>query len=358
MKIAQLSPLVESVPPKLYGGTERVISYLTEALIEMGHDVTLFASGDSLTSARLQPQCPRAFRLDKNKDDHAAHYVLMHEHIHHYAEEFDVIHSHMDYVLFGTLRRLHTPFMTTMHGRLDLSCLVPIFKEFSETPLISISNDQRKPLTHVNWLDTVYNGLPKNLYRCYEKEGKYLAFIGRISPEKRPDLAVEIAKRLDMPLKVAAKIDTVDEKYYQSQIEPLFEHPLVEYIGEISEKEKNEFLGNACALLFPIDWPEPFGLAMIEAMACGTPVIACHRGSVPEVIEDGVSGFIFSTVEDAVKKVKDLHQIKRRDVRAAFEQRFTAQHMAENYLQVYQKAIAAHEVMSSSLETLNTKVPA
>ena len=339
MKIAQLAPLVESVPPKLYGGTERVISYLTETLVDMGHDVTLFASADSTTSAKLQPQCPKSFRLDNNKDDHVAYFVLMHEHIHRHAHEFDIIHSHMDYILFGTLRRLKKPHMTTLHGRLDLPCLQHVFKEFSDTPLISISNDQQSPLPHVNWMNTVYNGIPKNLYRAHEKEGKYLAFIGRISPEKRPDLAVEIAKKLDMPLKIAAKVDKVDEAYYESKIKPLFKHSLVEYIGEISEKEKNDFLGNAYALLFPIDWPEPFGLAMIEAMACGTPVIARKRGSVPEVIEEGISGFTFENVDDAIKKIKKISSLKRQRVRQAFEEKFTAAHMAENYLKVYKQAM-------------------
>ena len=340
MKIAQLSPLVESVPPKYYGGTERVISYLTEALVEMGHDVTLFASADSKTSAQLKPQCPCSFRLDKNKEDHMPYYILMHENIYQHAADFDILHSHMDYALFSMLRNLKKPFVTTLHGRLNISSLRPIYDEFDDTPLISISNDQRKPFPSINWQSTVYNGLPKNLYKCYEKSGKYLAFIGRISPEKGPDLAVEIAKKLDMPLKIAAKIDKVDEAYYESKIKPLFKHSLVEYIGEISDQEKNEFLGNAYALIFPIDWPEPFGLAMIEAMACGTPVVARRCGAVPEVIEEGVSGFIFKTVDEAIKQVNDVTSLNRQRVRNAFEKKFTATHMANNYIKTYEKIIA------------------
>jgi len=340
MKIAQLAPLVESVPPKYYGGTERVISYLTEALVEMGHDVTLFASADSKTSATLKPQSPRSFRLDKNKEDHMPYYILMHENIYQHASDFDILHSHMDYALYSMLRHLKQPFVTTLHGRLDLSSLRPIYDEFHDTPLISISNNQRKPFPNVNWQSTVYNGLPKDLYHCDEKEGKYLAFIGRISPEKRPDLAVEIAKKLDMPLKIAAKIDKVDEAYYESEIKSLFKHALVEYIGEISEDEKNEFLGNAYALIFPIDWPEPFGLAMIEAMACGTPVIARKCGSVPEVIEEGVNGFIFETVDEAIKKIKNISSLNRLRVRDTFEKKFTSRHMAENYVKSYEKLIS------------------
>jgi glycosyltransferase involved in cell wall biosynthesis len=340
MKIAQIAPLVESVPPKYYGGTERVIAYLTEALVDMGHDVTLFASADSNTSARLNPQCPRSFRLDKNKDDHMPYYILMHENIYRHSSEFDILHSHMDYALFSTLRRIEKPSITTLHGRLDLPSLRPIYNEFSETPLISISNDQRKPIKGVNWQATVYNGLPEKLYKFYPQQGKYLAFIGRISPEKRPDLAVEIAKKLDMPLKIAAKVDKADEVYYESHIKSLFKHPLVDYIGEISEKEKNDFLGNAYALIFPIDWPEPFGLAMIEAMACGTPVIARRCGSIPEVVDDGRSGFIFKTVEEAVTFAKKIPSLKRQAVRQTFEKRFTAAHMAKDYIKTYEQLIS------------------
>jgi len=306
----------------------------------MGHEVTLFASADSTTAANLKPQCPRSFRLDKNKEDHMPYYILMHETIYQHASDFDILHSHMDYALFGMLRHLKQPSITTLHGRLDLSSLRPIYSEFCDTPLISISNDQRKPFPSVNWQSTVYNGLPENLYQYQGKEGKYLAFIGRISPEKRPDLAVEIAKKLDMPLKIAAKVDKVDEVYYESKIKPLFKHPLVEYIGEISENEKNEFLGNAYALIFPIDWPEPFGLAMIEAMACGTPVIARRCGSVPEVVEENVSGFIFETVDEAVEKINNIPSLDRHRVRGAFEKKFTSKHMAENYIKAYKTLIS------------------
>jgi glycosyltransferase involved in cell wall biosynthesis len=340
MKIAQVAPLYESVPPQCYGGTERVVSYLTEELVRLGHEVTLFASGDSITSAQLQPQCRRALRLDKLCVDQVAHHVLMGERLYQQADRFDVIHSHVDYFPFSLLRRIPTPSLTTLHGRLDIPDLVPLYQEFSDIPVASISNAQRKPLLWVNWQKTVYHGLPIDLYSYREKPGDYLAFLGRISPEKRVDNAIEIARQIGMPLKIAAKIDKVDRDYFNTTIKPLFNDKNIEYIGEIGEKEKNKFLGNAYALLFPIDWPEPFGLVMIEAMACGTPVIACRNGSVPEIMEEGKTGFIVKTVDEAVEAVKQIPTLSRKRCREVFEEKFTATHMAINYLKIYQSLIA------------------
>lgn len=335
MRIAQVSPLFESVPPKLYGGTERVVHYLTEELVKMGHEVTLFASEDSRTSARLEPICPTALRLTSGVIDPLAHHVLMVEKVLQRASDFDIIHFHIDYIHFPSVRRIRTPHVTTLHGRLDIPDLYNLYREFSDIPVVSISNAQRRPLPFANWVGNVYHGLPKDLYRPYLERGKYLAFLGRISPEKRPDLAIEIAIRTGMPLKIAAKVDNADRQYYEAKIKPLLKHPLVEFIGEIGEGEKNEFLGNAYALLFPIDWPEPFGLVMIEAMACGTPVIARRCGSVPEVMRDGVSGFIVDTVDEAVQAVQKVESINRQAVRAYFEERFTSERMAVDYLKVY-----------------------
>ncbi len=287
MRIAQVAPLYESVPPKYYGGTERIVSYLTEELVRQGHDVTLFASGDSVTAAQLVPACPSSLRLDRSCEDQLAHHVLMLEHVVQRAAEFDVLHFHVDYLHFPFSRRQPTPHVTTLHGRLDIPDLVPLYREFNGVPLVSISDAQREPLPWANWLATVYHGLPPDLYRFRGEPGGYLAFLGRISPEKRVDRAIEIAQRVRMPLRIAAKIDAVDQAYFEREIEPLLDDPLVEYVGEIGETEKDEFLGNAQALLFPIDWPEPFGLVMIEALACGTPVIAYRHGSVPEVLDDG-----------------------------------------------------------------------
>jgi glycosyltransferase involved in cell wall biosynthesis len=337
MRIAQVAPLFESVPPKYYGGTERVVSYLTEQLVSEGHEVTLFASGDSVTEARLIAVTRRSLRLDKNCADQLAHHVLLLERVAEKADEFDVIHFHVDYLHFPLSRRLRTPHVTTLHGRLDLPDLVPLYREFRDTPVVSISNAQREPLSRANWQGTVYHGLPENLYGFRADSGSYFAFLGRVSPEKRVDRAIKIAKRLGMPLKIAAKVDQVDKEYYEGFVEPLLQDPSIEFVGEIGEGEKEEFLGGAYALLFPIDWPEPFGLVMIEAMACGTPVIAYDRGSVAEIMEEGRTGFIVDTLEDAVEASRQIPDLSRARCREVFENRFTAARMASAYLQVYER---------------------
>ncbi len=337
MKIAQVSPLFESVPPKMYGGTERVVSYLTEELVKQGHDVTLFASGDSITAATLVPCSPRSLRLDENCIDQLAHQVVMLERVAREADTFDIVHFHIDYMHFPLSRRGHYKHVTTLHGRLDIPDLVPIYREFPDMPLVSISDDQRAPLPWVNWQGTVYHGLPADLYSLHTGPGKYLAFVGRISPEKRVDRAIEIAVRAGLPLKIAAKVDKVDQQYFEDVIEPLLDHPLVEHIGEIGDEEKDEFLGNAIAFVFPIDWPEPFGLSMIEAMACGTPVIAYPCGSVPEIIEHGVNGFICNSIGEAVEAVGRIGTLSREQCRQVFEERFTAERMARDYLKVYER---------------------
>jgi glycosyltransferase involved in cell wall biosynthesis len=339
MRIAQVAPLFESVPPKRYGGTERVVSYLTEELVRQGHDVTLFASGDSVTAARLIAACRRSLRLDKDCVDQLAHQVVLLEKVFRQAGEFDVIHFHVDYTHFPLSRRSPMPHVTTLHGRLDIPDLIPLYLEFPEMPLVSISNAQREPLPWVNWLATVYHGLPEGLYRFRKERGTYFAFLGRICPEKRVDRAIEIAKRAGMPLKIAAKVDLVDRDYFETAIRPLLRDPLVEYVGEIGEQEKGEFLGNAYALLFPIDWPEPFGLVMIEAMACGTPVIAYREGSVSEVVDEGRTGFIVDTLEEAIQAAERIPELRRADCREVFERRFTVTRMARDYLRVYQSLL-------------------
>lgn len=341
LRIAQVSPLYESVPPKYYGGTERVVSYLTEELVAQGHEVTLFASGDSVTKARLVAPCRRSLRLDKNCIDQLSYHLLMLEMVAQRAREFDIIHYHVDYLHFPLSRRLSTPHVTTLHGRLDIPDLVPLYREFRDMPVISISNAQREPLPFANWQGTVYHGLPLDLYTFRPAPGRYLAFLGRISPEKRVDRAIEIALRTGLELKIAAKVDRIDQEYFESVIKPLLKGPGIEYVGEIGEGEKDEFLGNALALLFPIDWPEPFGLAMIEALACGTPVIAYRRGSVPEVLDHGVTGFIVHGLEDAVRAVEEVHKIDRARCRAVFEERFSARRMAQDYLAIYQNLLLA-----------------
>ncbi len=339
MKIAQISPLYESVPPKLYGGTERVVSYLTEALVNQGHDVTLFASGDSETQAELVPICPEALRLGTCTDP-MAHHILQLQEVMEQAHEFDVLHFHTDYLHFPMSLLTGITTVTTLHGRLDLPELGPLYRKFSTMPLVSISRSQQKPLPMGRWIDTVYHGLPEDRYRKGEGTGNYVAFIGRISPEKRVDRAIEIAGKAGMTIKIAAKIDQADKTYYEEKIRPLFKLPHVEYIGEIGESEKNDFLGNAAALIFPIDWPEPFGMVMIEAMACGTPVIAYRNGSVPEVIDHGKSGYIVENTEDAVKALKHIHELSREQCREIFEQRFSAARMAGNYVQVYERLLS------------------
>ena len=340
MRIAQVAPLHESVPPKLYGGTERVVHYLTEELVKMGHEVSLFASKDSETSARLVPCCERALRLGGVKDRLAPH-ILQLERVAQMADQFDIIHFHVDHVHFPLMRRLGAPHVTTLHGRLDLPELRPLFEEFKDMPVVSISEAQKAPLPFANWVGTVYHGLPRDLYRFHARPGNYLAFLGRISPEKRPDRAIEIAERVGMKLLIAAKVDEADRAYFEQVIKPRLQSPWVEFIGEINDREKEEFLGKAYALLFPIDWPEPFGLVMIEALACGTPVIAWRCGSVPEVIEEGVSGFIVESIEEAVEAVERVGELKRVLCRKAFERRFTSEVMAQNYLRVYERVLAA-----------------
>ena len=339
MRIAQIAPLYESVPPKYYGGTERVVSYLTEALVDQGHEVTLFASGDSVTGAHLVAGSRRSLRLDKHSVDQLAHHVLLLEKVFQRASQFDIIHFHVDYIHFPLSRRLTTPHVTTLHGRLDIPDLVPLYREFRDIPVISISDDQRQPLPGANWQGTVYHGLPEDLYGYRADPGTYFAFIGRVSPEKRVDRAIEIAKRIGVPLKIAAKVDEVDREYFEGVVEPLLRDPYIEFLGEIGEGEKEEFLGSACALLFPIDWPEPFGLVMIEAMACGTPVIAYDRGSVAEIIEEGRTGFIVETLEGALSAARRIPALSRERVREVFDQRFTAARMASDYLDVYERVI-------------------
>ena len=336
MRIAQIAPLIESVPPRRYGGTERIVSYLTEELIRQGHEVTLFASGDSLTTAELVPCSERALRLDSTVRDPLPYYMVMLDRVRRRAQEFDVLHFHIDYLHFPLFRDLAARALTTQHGRLDLPDLPVAYRAYPEFPLASISDDQRRPCPDWYWLRTVHHGLPANLYPFSPRaEGGYLAFLGRICPEKRPDHAIEIARRAGLPLKIAAKVDRVDQAYFDEVIRPLLRDPLIEFVGEIGEQGKAAFLGGARTLLFPIDWPEPFGLVMIEAMACGTPVIAYHRGSVPEVLEDGWTGFMVDDVAGAVAAVEKLDRLDRNLIRARFEQRFTARRMAKDYVEAY-----------------------
>lgn len=338
MKIAQVSPLYESVPPQCYGGTERVVSYLTEALIDLGHDVTLFASGDSITRARLVAPCQKSLRTDSTCTDPHVPHLLMLEQVYQMAKEFDLLHFHVDYQHFSLSRRCQVPHLTTLHGRLDLPELAPLYREFSDIPLVSISAAQRQPLSFANWAGTVYHGLPTDRYPFQEKPGDYLAFLGRISPEKRVDRAIAIAQACSLPLKIAAKIDAADREYFES-IRPLLATPGVEFIGEIGEENKGAFLGGALAVLFPIDWEEPFGLVMIEALACGTPVVAFRRGSVPEVLTDGVTGYVVENAEEAVLAVRQINTIDRHICRNTFEKRFSASRMAVDYLSIYHRLI-------------------
>ena len=350
MRIAQIAPLTEAVPPKRYGGTERVVSYLTEELVSLGHDVTLFASGDSATSARLVPMWPRATRLDPEIHDPLAPVFHMLEQVYERADEFDVLHFHLDYLPFRLFSSQPTPFLSTMHGRMDLPEIRPIYQAHSDVPLVSISDAQRRPLTRANWAATVHHGLPERLLAPRPVRPSYLAFLGRVSPEKRVDRAIEIAGRAGLPLKIAAKVDRADQDYFQEHIRPLLNQPHVEMVGEIGEAEKAEFLSGAHALLFPIDWPEPFGLVMIEAMACGTPVIAFEGGSVREVVEEGTTGFIVHDIAGAAAAVARLPELSRAAVRRRFEARFTARRMARDYLGVYVRlAGTAHSRLGPAL---------
>jgi glycosyltransferase involved in cell wall biosynthesis len=335
MRIAQVAPLVESVPPKHYGGTERIVAYLTEELVRLGHKVTLFASGDSVTRAALVPVCRRSYRQNKRATDYLSREVLLMDHVMQRAGEFDVIHFHTGCLHYLISRHLKVPNVTTLHGRLDTPELLRLYERFREMPMISISNAQRTPWPCANWRATIYHGLPQDLLRFHPKPGSYLGFLGRVSPEKRVDRAIEIAKRVDMPLKIAAKVDRADRRYFKREIEPLLNDPHIKWVGEISDKDKDEFLGNAYALLFPIDWPEPFGLVMIESMACGTPVIAFAGGSVAEVMDDGVTGFVVNDIKQAVKAVHGVRDLSRARCREVFEKRFTASRMASDYIEVY-----------------------
>jgi len=345
MHIAQVAPLTEAIPPKLYGGTERVVSWLTEELIALGHEVTLYASGDSVTSAQLEAVWPRALRLDGAVRDPNALHMMMLERVYQRAADFDFLHFHLDYYPFSLFSRQSTPFVTTLHGRLDLPEHQPLFDTFSSVPVVSISNAQRRPLPQAGWVRTVHHGLPERLLMPKPIKPSYFAFLGRIAPEKGIDRAISIARHCGVPLKIAAKVDNVDRKYFDEQIQPMIKPGNVEYIGEINDKEKSEFLSGAIVLLVPIDWPEPFGLVMIEAMACGTPVIAFNRGSVPEVIDDGLTGFIVEDINGAIGAVDRLGQLSRERIRKRFEERFTARRMAQDYLSVYRSlmdSVAPH----------------
>ncbi len=342
MKIAQIAPLMEAVPPKTYGGSERVVSWLTDALVGLGHDVTLFATGDSVSEARLEPMCPRALRFETEMRDHWAPHVFMIETVASRAPEFDIIHSHIDYLAFPALKRCGTPFVTTLHGRMDLPELKPVYGMFPDAPVVSISDAQREPLPEAYYAATIYHGLPETLLTPGPGEGGYLAFVGRISPEKAPDAAIRIAARAGMRLRIAAKIDKVDMGYFTERIAPLLDQPHVEFIGEIDDSQKSAFLGQAAGLIFPIAWREPFGLAMIEAMACGTPVVAMRNGSVPEVIEEGVTGFIVDSEDEAAAAARRLAMLDRGRVRRRFEARFTARRMAADYVSLYHRLAEEH----------------
>jgi glycosyltransferase involved in cell wall biosynthesis len=340
MKIAQIAPLMESVPPRLYGGTERIVSYLTEELVRLGHEVTLFASADSITAAELVGCASVALRLDSSVRDRIPYYLLMLDRVRQLAEDFDILHFHIDQFHFPLFAQMAERTVTTLHGRQDCPDLKPLYLGFSEMPLVSISNDQRRPVANANFVATVHHGIPTNLYKpVYNPRGGYVAFLGRISPEKRPDRAIRIARTLGIPLKIAAKVDKVDEAYFREQIAPLLSAPGVEFIGEINERSKTEFLGEAQALLFPIDWPEPFGLVMIEAMACGTPVLAFRQGSVSEIVDQGVTGAIVATVDEAIRMLPQVLALDRRAVRRRFEQRFSSARMATDYVALYRSLL-------------------
>lgn len=339
MRIAQVSPLFESVPPKNYGGTERVVSYLTEELVERGHEVTLFASGDSKTKARLIPSCPVSLRLSNNCKSELVNHVIQLQMVQDKLQEFDIIHYHTDYFHYPLSKLNGSVHLTTLHGRLDLPDLQRLYNTFKDVPLVSISDSQQKPLPQANWVNTIYHGLPKTLYSFHEKKGEYLAFLGRICPEKGVEESIELAKRTGIPLKIAAKVDDADKEYYEKIIKPKLNHPLIEFIGEIGEKEKDEFLGNAICTLFLIDWPEPFGLVMIESIACGTPVLACGAGSVPEIIDHGTTGYMVSSMDQVDKAVHEILNIDRTGCREKFEERFSAQRMTTDYLKTYHQLV-------------------
>jgi len=350
MKIAQIAPLIESVPPRYYGGTERVVSYLTEALVAQGHDVTLFASGDSMTAGALVACAPGALRLNRADSDPITHYMIMLDRVRQMAPQFDILHFHIDQFHFPIFRPIAEQTVTTLHGRQDLPDLARLYAAFPDMPLVSISNAQRKPIPGANFSATIHHGLPADLHPpSFEAHGGYLAFLGRISPEKRVDRAIQIARAAGLPLKIAAKVDRVDEEYFNSAVKPLLVQPGIEFVGEINEQQKTRFLGEALALLFPIDWPEPFGLVTIEAMACGTPVLAFAEGSVREVIDDGVTGAVITSMDESPAALSRILAIERRNVRRRFEERFTAVRMAADYVAVYQKLLVSRPAASCGL---------
>jgi glycosyltransferase involved in cell wall biosynthesis len=366
MRIAQIAPLMESVPPRLYGGTERIVSWLSEELVNQGHEVTLFASGDSITAANLIPCTPEAIRLSETMKEWLPHYTMMADKVRRLAENFDILHFHIDMCHFPLFHGLEHKTLTTLHGRQDLPDLWPFYRAFPKMPLVSISDSQRAPIPDANFAGTVLHGLPIDLHRPnYNPRGGYLAFLGRISAEKRPDRAIELARALGMPLKIAAKVDKADEKYFREVIHPLIQGSAdVEFVGEVDERSKTSFLGEARALLFPIDWPEPFGLVMIEAMACGTPVLAFRNGSVPEVIDQGITGRIVESMPEAVAALHEVLALDRRGVRRGFEDRFTAGRMARDYVSLYQKQIGwaarrgqQHPLISEASRALDTIIP-
>jgi glycosyltransferase involved in cell wall biosynthesis len=348
MRIAQVAPLFESVPPKAYGGTERVVSYLTEELVRLGQEVTLFASADSVTAARLIAPVAQSIRPVPGNQDWLAYHAIQMDALRQHAREFDVVHFHTDVLHFPTALLLGLPHLTTLHGRLDLPQLAPLLRHFSASPLVSISDAQRLPQADANWAGTVHHGLPADLYQPSMRADDYFLFLGRTSPEKRLDRAIEIARRCGMPLVIGAKVDAADAAYFEREIAPLLKAPGVHFLGEVGQREKRELLGHAKALLFPIDWPEPFGLVMIEAFSCGTPVIAYRHGSVPEILEDGVTGFIVADQEEAVDAARRIDAIDRAACRAAFERRFTATHMAQAYLRIYERLLSSGSASRSS----------
>src|SRR3954471_6895021 len=343
MRVAQIAPLVESVPPKLYGGTERVVAWLVEELVELGHDVTLFASGDSVTRANLVPVVPRALRLDRPRSDPIAAQAILLEAVAEHASDFDVIHAHIDWLHLPLLSRLGVPFVTTLHGRLDLRGLSAVINRFPDAPFVSISDNQRLPLSQANWLGTIHHGLPADAFRPVFKRGSYLAFLGRLTAEKGPEVEIRIAQAAGMPLRIAAKVPRGERAYFKQRLEPQIDGAQVQLIGEVNDGAKQDFLANAAALLFSIDWPEPFGLVMIEAMACGTPVVAYRRGSVPEVIEHGATGFVVNNADEAVRAIGELDRLDRAFVRKTFERRFSVERMTDDYLAIYRDLLERRE---------------
>jgi glycosyltransferase involved in cell wall biosynthesis len=343
MKIAQVAPLWESVPPVLYGGTERIVSFITEELVRQGHEVTLFASGDSTTQARLVPMCAEALRTSKVVMNYEAPLTAMIEKVFGSATEFDLIHSHLEFIPFPLARHCRTPMLTTLHARLDQPELVPVFRKFANLPLVSVSDAQREPLPWANWQATIHPGLPKTLYTPQYNQGRYLVFLGRVAPEKGLDRAIEIAKRVEMPLRIAAKIDSQQVEYYRAVIEPLLDHPLIEFVGEVTDIEKDDLLGNAYALLAPYAWPEQFGLALIEALACGTPIIGSRCGAIPEIVDHGVTGFLCDSLDEMTHSIRHVSLLERSRCRQNFERRFSSERMAREYVTVYGHLLGIHD---------------